>query len=197
FQIKNFFPQAAQKILQPHLRLVGQTAATRFAEILDRQTGSDVSLSLANLDIQTFMQSGTIPKVERMTMLHSLEARLPFLDNEVLQLSQQTPWTLRSQNGQLKSPLRMLQQRIWQRSDLPKMPKLNPRKQGFSPPLKRLLDGPLAPWRRELLSRPSTVFSGDTEAVINSLRQQGFDTHRLEWHTCVLKSWLSAFLPGC
>ncbi|MFN5434067.1 MAG: asparagine synthase (glutamine-hydrolyzing) [Planctomyces sp.] len=197
FQIKNFFPQAAQNILQPHLRLVGQTAATRFAEILDRQTGSDVSQALANLDIQTFMQSGTIPKVERMTMLHSLEARLPFLDNEVLQLSQQTPWTLRSQNGQLKSPLRMLQQRIWQRSDLPKMPKLNPRKQGFSPPLKRLLDGPLAPWRRELLSRPSTVFSGDTEAVINSLRQQGFDTHRLEWHTCVLKSWLSAFLPGC
>lgn len=191
FQIKNFFPPDAAEILQPQYRIPATSAILRFRDIFNRQLTVDSSVALANLDIETFMQSGTIPKVERMTMLHSLEARLPFLDNDVLQLSQQTPWSIRSHGGHLKSPLRQLQQRLWKRRNLPQIPKLNPRKQGFSPPLKRLLDGPLAAWRADLLNARSTIFSHNTEAIISRLRQRGIDTHRLEWHICVLKTWTS------
>lgn len=191
FQIKNFFPPDAADILQAAFSPPAISSNLRFSEIFNRQLSVETSVALANVDIETFMQSGTIPKVERMTMLHSLEARLPFLDNEVLKLSQQTPWAIRSHGGRLKSPLRALQQRLWQKRRLPQLPKLNPRKQGFSPPLKRLLDGPLAAWRADMLNSESTVFSRDAHKIVSQMRRRGIDTHRLEWHICVLKTWTS------
>ena len=42
----------------------------------------DTVRKLCQLDMKTFLLSGTIPKMERQCMRFSLENRLPLLDNE-------------------------------------------------------------------------------------------------------------------
>lgn len=190
FEIKNFLPVDVVDALVPELREARGAAVQRFGEIYQQQQTGDVPVRLANVDIETFMLSGTIPKVDRMTMLHSLEARLPFLDTEVLELSQRTPSGLRMLDGKLKAPLRELFRTLWKKSGRPQPPLLNPRKQGFSPPLRKMLDGPLKVWRDDVLHTRGTLFAKNADEVINRLQHRGFDTHRLEWSICILQEWL-------
>jgi asparagine synthase (glutamine-hydrolysing) len=199
YEIKNFLPRAARRLFSREFEHTCNTGLDRFRQVFARQSSCDTSVRLANVDIETFMLSGTIPKVERMTMLNSLEARLPFLDTEILSLSQRTPSSLRMQDGALKSPLRALQRRIWQRSGRGAFPHRNPRKQGFSPPLRRLLDGPLREWRDDTLATATSHFLKDPLTVFRGLNRSGLDTHRLEWSLCILIDWTSRFgiaLPG-
>jgi asparagine synthase (glutamine-hydrolysing) len=193
FEIKNFLPRAFRQHLSTILQSQPTTTAMEFRRIFELQRSDDIPVRLANLDLETFMLSGTIPKVERMTMLHSIEARLPFLDKEILALSQRTPSELRMRNGLLKAPLRALQQRIWRRSGRGPMPTMNPRKQGFSPPLRRLLDGPFREWRDDTLTAGKQFFSTNPHEAIIGLQRRGIDTHRLEWSLCILIDWTSRF----
>lgn len=196
FEIKNFLPRAARRLLSKEFDPRCSTGVDRFRQVFARQSSCDTSVRLANVDIETFMLSGTIPKVERMTMLNSLEARLPFLDNEIVSLSQQTPSSLRMQYGVLKAPLRALQERIWYRAGRGRLPLRNPRKQGFSPPLRRLLDGPLREWRDDTLATGRKHFVVDPHGVLRGLKKAGIDTHRLEWCLCILIDWTSRFGIG-
>ena len=43
------------------------------------------------IDIHTWMRGDILLKVDRMTMAHSLEARVPFLDKEVFKVASQIP----------------------------------------------------------------------------------------------------------
>lgn len=193
FQIKNFLPEEGFELLCSDLSPQSNSAVDQFRQIYNRSGSNDVSARLAIVDLETFMLSGTIPKVERMTMLHSLEARLPFLDLEILSLSRRTPTVLRMRDGVLKAPLRALQKRIWQRAGRGDFPRRNPRKQGFSPPLRRLLDGALREWRDDTLATAVPFLSRQPGSVVRKLGRRGIDTHRLEWSLCILIEWTSRF----
>ncbi len=49
-----------------------------------------------------YLQDGILAKVDRASMLCSLEARSPFLDVEVADLARRIPWQLKLRNGQTK-----------------------------------------------------------------------------------------------
>jgi asparagine synthase (glutamine-hydrolysing) len=51
---------------------------------------------------QLYLQDGILAKVDRASMMCSLEARSPFLDLEVVNLARRIPWQLKLRDGQTK-----------------------------------------------------------------------------------------------
>jgi asparagine synthase (glutamine-hydrolysing) len=68
---------------------------------------SGVDLS-QRIDLRTYMLEDILTKVDRMSMLHSLEVRSPFLDYRMVELGLRVPSQLRVKNGQNKYLLRRL-----------------------------------------------------------------------------------------
>jgi asparagine synthase (glutamine-hydrolysing) len=116
-------------------------AETRGAEPLAR---------LQDVDLGIYLVDDLLVKTDRSSMAHSLELRVPFLDQRVAELAFGLPRTLKVQGFAKK--------RLLRRALAPLLPReiLRGRKQGFSIPLAAWLRGPLEPFARELLS-PSTL----------------------------------------
>jgi asparagine synthase (glutamine-hydrolysing) len=127
-------------------------------------------------------------KVDGATMFHSLEARSPFLDQELWEFASSLSFELRLQGGQLKSVLRELaRQKLGERV-------ARGRKRGFTIPVQRWLVGR---WRNALvdLLRASILDREgfiDARAVLDRLTaatQEGKAPNQL-WYIFVLESWL-------
>ncbi|MFM7357619.1 MAG: asparagine synthase (glutamine-hydrolyzing) [Sediminibacterium sp.] len=85
------------------------------------------------LDFEQYLPEDILIKMDRMSMLNSLEIRSPFLSNAILSFSASIPNELKADTHSSKILLRKLAKKI-----LPKEFDLN-RKQGFSIPLKKWL----------------------------------------------------------
>ncbi len=80
-----------------------------------------------------YLQDGILAKVDRASMMTSLEARSPFLDLEVVDLARRIPWQLKLRDGQTKW--------ILKRALAPLLPKeiIDRPKKGFGMPIGRWL----------------------------------------------------------
>ncbi len=166
---ENFFTDAAVKVFK------GYYSDLTFVD--------DIS-KLSWVDYNTFLRSATIPKVERNTMLSSLEARLPYLDNEIIALGLRTHSSLKVRGMRTKLCLKsLLQDKI--RGKV----RLNPVKQGFSPPLAFMFENELKPWKEHWLNFKTPFFKDGFAKSLSKWRGKGWDLHRLEWNICTLSDW--------
>ena len=80
-------------------------------------------------DLKTYLPNDVLTKVDRMSMLASLEARVPLLDHRLVEFAARIPSRLKIRGG--------IGKRILKRVMVPYLPPevLNKRKQGFSVPL--------------------------------------------------------------
>jgi asparagine synthase (glutamine-hydrolysing) len=127
-------------------------------------------------------------KVDGSTMHYGLEARSPFLDQELWEFAASLPFPLRLHRGRLKAILRELaRRRIGDRV-------ARGRKRGFSVPVQRWITGR---WRSALEQALRTSLL-DAEGWINSRRAlaelekaacKGWAPKQL-WYIFVLESWL-------
>ena len=144
---------------------------------------------LRRTDVQNYMPGAVLPKVDRMSMRHSLEVRTPFLSVELARFAEHLPERLLYANKRGKVLLRELAYRHLPRKliDLPK--------QGFGIPMSR--------WGRdELLGAASRLLETEESALGRALgpsavgrfmvRQRsknGFSTYQV-WALAMLESWL-------
>jgi asparagine synthase (glutamine-hydrolysing) len=77
-------------------------AASEYAEIAGRAGTSDELSRRLYLDSKTYLPSDILTKVDRMTMAASLEARVPLLDHELIEMVQRMPSRLKLANGETK-----------------------------------------------------------------------------------------------
>lgn len=128
-----------------------------------------------------------LTKVDGATMFHSLEARSPFLDQELWEFASSLSFELRLRGGQLKSVLRELaRQKLGERV-------ARGRKRGFTIPVQRWLVGR---WRNALMELLRTSVLDregfiDASAVLGRLTaaaQEGKAPNQL-WYIFVLESW--------
>ncbi|HKI66699.1 MAG TPA: asparagine synthase (glutamine-hydrolyzing) [Solirubrobacterales bacterium] len=133
----------------------------RFAETV----GAEPLARLQDVDLGIYLVDDLLVKTDRSSMAHSLELRVPFLDNEVasLALGLATPLKVR---GTAKK--RLLRQAL-----APLLPEqiLRAPKQGFSIPVAAWLRGPLQGFARETLSAETLARQGwlDPAAVTRLL----------------------------
>jgi asparagine synthase (glutamine-hydrolysing) len=84
-------------------------------------------------DLKTYLPNDILTKVDRMSMMHSLEARVPLLDHELVELAAEIPPELKIRHGIGKQILKEVIAPLLPREVMTK------KKQGFSIPLETWL----------------------------------------------------------
>ncbi|HET7121921.1 MAG TPA: asparagine synthase (glutamine-hydrolyzing) [Solirubrobacterales bacterium] len=118
----------------------------RYAET----AGAEPLARMQDVDLGIYLVDDLLVKTDRLSMAHSLELRVPFLDPRVAEFAFSLPRRMKVRGFAKK--------RLLRRALEPLLPKevVHGRKQGFSIPLAAWLRGPLEPWAREVLA-PSTL----------------------------------------
>lgn len=141
------------------------------------------------LDFATYMPGSVLTKVDRASMAHGLEARPPFLDEDVLALARRVPADAKIRHGRGKALLRDAA------STLLPAEILERKKHGFSVPLSRWLHGPLAP-RIDAVLADSPVWSALERDVFvqhaAAHRARRGDHTKALWCLLVLDRWMRA-----
>ncbi|HEX3241617.1 MAG TPA: asparagine synthase (glutamine-hydrolyzing) [Solirubrobacterales bacterium] len=128
----------------------------RYAET----EGAEPLARLQDLDLGIYLVDDLLVKTDRSSMAHSLELRVPFLDQHVAEfaLGLATPLKVRG----------LSKKRLLRRALAPLLPReiLRGPKQGFSIPLAAWLRGPLEPFARETLSAATLERQGCLDPAV-------------------------------
>ena len=135
-------------------RNVEDDACDRFREIARDVEDCHYLDQAMYMDIKTWLVDDILTKVDRATMAHSLEARVPFLDHRLVEFSASLPV-----NWKLKGLRKKYLLKESQRNALPKRV-LNRRKRGFNAPVSHWFGGEF-----EDMAKSVTLGAGLTEWV--------------------------------
>ena len=146
--------------------------------------------SLQDLDLQTYLPGDILTKLDRMSMAHSLEGRVPLLDHPLVEFACGLPARLRIRSGETKYLLKQIL-----RGKVPEEVLTRP-KQGFGVPLEAWFSDRLAGFFRDMLGdenrlavvgiRPSSV---QTLMDLYARKRRQDHCHRL-WALVVLDQFL-------
>ena len=103
-------PEAALKMLPPEFRrdVDVDRYKSRVRKLFALCPAPDRVTRMLFVDLHTTLVDEMLTKVDRMTMAHGLEARVPLLDHKVVELGMRIAGPLKRQGGQGKLPLRRL-----------------------------------------------------------------------------------------
>jgi len=139
-------------------------------------------------DVKSYLVDNCLVKVDRMSMACSLEARVPLLDHELVELAFRVPESLKVAGRRTKVLLKRVAAR-----HVPRECVYRP-KEGFSIPIKQWLAGPLRPLVEDLLDSRRLAADGVLEpAAVERLRREHFGglanhSHVL-WALIVFQDW--------
>jgi asparagine synthase (glutamine-hydrolysing) len=170
-----FDADARRRLLAPlgSVSAVPAPEAYKAALCADRETSLQQATAL---DFRTYLVDDILAKVDRASMLCSLEVRAPFLDTRVIDLAfRRLPDRLRATARERKVISRRLAERL-----LPADMDLT-RKQGFSLPLPKWFKGDWGRFVEDVLtSRQADLFDRKVVRQLIAGQRQGFsNTHRL------------------
>lgn len=138
---------------QKHQFVLAQNGAFRcrdtadyLQELFDRSATADLRTGLAAVDFRTQLGEEFLFMTDRFSMAHSLEARTPLLDHQLVELAFRIPPSIRTKAG---DPKYLLKRAI---GDLLPPDLLSARKRGFTIPLGLWLRKDLRPLAERLLS---------------------------------------------
>ena len=168
-------------------RLAGATVAQREIP-WSHQSARRVLDDYLDYDRRTRFVGEYMTKVDGATMHYALEARSPFLDQELWEFAASLPFAVRLRGGRLKAVLRELARRhVGERV-------ARGRKRGFGVPVQRWLVGR---WRAafdelmqdSLLEREGWIRAGAVRSELARAARAGRAPHQL-WYVFVLETWL-------
>lgn len=155
----------------------------RFHDELDR---------MLYVDTLSYLPEELLVKVDRATMAHSLEARSPLLDHELVELAACMPSHFKYRLGRKKRILKAMGRKLFPDGFL------NRPKSGFSVPLRPWFSGDLESYARENLGNGSLKETGlfnmkGIEAVMEENKFGRRDHGDLIWRLLMLSKWFEKF----
>jgi asparagine synthase (glutamine-hydrolysing) len=185
-----FSPQARAELAGP-----GASAWDPLDLYRERYAETDGAEPLARMqdvDLGIYMADDLLVKTDRLSMAHSLELRVPFLDPEVADFAFSLPTHLKVRGFAKKRLLRNALEPLLPREIL------HGRKQGFSIPIAAWLRGPLEPFAREVLAPGAVARQGllDPAAVTPILDRHVSgqeDLSRQIWGLMALTLWFGRY----
>ena len=124
----------------------GKEPVTLLTDRTRWPTLPDFTMRMMYLDSVTYLPDDLLVKVDRATMAVGLEARIPFLDHELVEFAWRLPLSLKIRTGDMG---KYLLRRMLARYVPP--PLFERPKMGFGVPLDSWLRGPLREWAEDLL----------------------------------------------
>jgi asparagine synthase (glutamine-hydrolysing) len=187
-----FRPDQKRRLFQPEaLRRMHPDGDALGAGALLAAPGRDWLSSLQYLDAKRYLPLDILAKVDRMSMAHSLEARVPLLDHPLVEYAASIPPELKL-NGTTKYIFKQAMRGILP-DDVIDRPK-----QGFAVPLGRWFRGELGGFLREhLLSqrcRERGVFNPDYVGKLVALHERGRPLDFQLWTLLSFELWCRRFL---
>ncbi len=155
------------------------------------QDSKDIRFS--EVDLHAYLHEDVLFKVDRMSMAHSLEVRVPLLDHQLLEWEMALPLNMRFRHGHGKYLLRKVAARYLP-ADI-----LKPRKQGFTIPIGKWLRGELGAWAAALFSSQTfierNIFESEKILLLLHRHQSGHYElgHRI-WSLIVLELWFREWI---
>jgi asparagine synthase (glutamine-hydrolysing) len=172
--IANYFDRTARKKLlknMDHWVISGEMIRNKRIPF-----SNDLLQRATRMDFENYLPEDILVKVDRSSMLNSLEVRAPFLDYRVIEFSySKVPTYLKTSTSDKKILLKRLCSRM-----LP--PEFDQqRKQGFSIPLAHWLQsGPWLEYFREILLDPGSMFDRNfVESLIDGQKKGRANSERL------------------
>jgi len=159
-------------------------AGRRFARYANLPWASQ----MMRFDAETYLPEDVLTKVDRMSMAHSIESRVPLLDNRVIDFASSLPAHLKIRNGRRKHVLKEVASTLLPR-DL-----VDRRKQGFVVPIGRWFRGGMRELVEETLLSPRCLERGYFRAsFIRRLIDEhvaGRRDHTLRlWQLVIFERW--------
>ncbi|MCR2821778.1 asparagine synthase (glutamine-hydrolyzing) [Lederbergia panacisoli] len=155
--------------------------------------GYDPVDQMQYIDIHTWMRGDILLKADKMTMAHSLELRVPFLDKEVFNVASNIPTSLKTAEGTTKYILRKAAEGI--------VPDhvLNRKKLGFPVPIRHWLKNEMHDWVKNIIKDSDTDHLINKQYVLNLLEdhcQGKMDYSRKIWTVIVFMIWHSVYMEN-
>lgn len=163
------------------------------AEYLSKANGNWLS-TLQYLDLKDYLPLDILTKVDRMSMAHSIEARVPLLDHKLVEFAATIPPELQLRHGATKYIFKQAMRGI-----LPDEIIDRP-KHGFGIPLGRWFRGQLGSFIRELLlsdrSRQRGILDPDYIEKLLTLHEKGRQLDLQLWTLISFELWCRTFLDN-
>jgi asparagine synthase (glutamine-hydrolysing) len=174
----------------------------RAIAIFERYKGLPWASQMMRFDVETYLPEDILTKVDRTSMAHSIESRVPLLDNNVIDFALTLPAAMKIRDGRRKHVLKEVAAQF-----LP--PGLiDRRKQGFGVPLDVWFRGSLRELFADTLLSPRALQRGYFDPVfvrrvvnehVNGTRDHAFRLWQLvvleRWHQQYVDPLSGSFLP--
>lgn len=171
------------------------SAERAVAEVVHDVDEVDDPVDLAlTFEARTYLQ-GLFVVEDKLSMAHSLESRVPFLDNDLVDFACSIPSAYKLRNGTSKYVLRQAMRGLIP-DDI-----LWARKQGFAPPEDAWFRGPTLPYLREVILSERSIGRGhfQPKALERIFEEHvaGMANHKkLLWSLVSFEWWQRIFLDG-
>jgi asparagine synthase (glutamine-hydrolysing) len=173
--------------------LPGIDAETSLLQRFDRFATLDWRSQMMRVDFETYLPEDVLTKVDRMSMAHSLESRVPLLDVDVITLASAFPAEMNIRGRERKRVFRRVAGRVLPPSALAR------RKQGFAVPVGAWFRGELRDLCSDVLqssrARQRGYFNpGFVDRLIDD-HLSGQRAHNLRlWQLLVFELWHRHYL---
>jgi len=150
--------------------------------------------ALQYMDIKSYLPNDILTKVDRMSMAHSIEARVPLLDHKLVEFAATIPPELKLRGETTKYIFKKAMEDI-----LPHEILYRP-KRGFAVPLARWFRGKLSPFMRDLLLSRSCsergIFKRSYLERLIRMNDRGRPMDLQLWTLITFELWCRRFLDG-
>ncbi|MEH6954691.1 asparagine synthase (glutamine-hydrolyzing) [Neobacillus drentensis] len=143
------------------------------------------------IDIHTWMRGDILLKADKMTMAHSLELRVPFLDKAVFEVASKIPTSLKTVHGTTKYILRKAAEGVVPAHVLDR------KKLGFPVPIRHWLKDEMNEWAKNIIRESNTEHLINKSYVLQLLEdhcQGKADNSRKIWTVLMFMVWHQVYV---
>jgi asparagine synthase (glutamine-hydrolysing) len=181
---KMFTEEEKRHILKGYREGLDYTDITK--SLYEESKGYDPVDRMQFIDIHTWMRGDILLKADKMTMAHSLELRVPFLDKAVFEIASKIPTSLKTANGTTKYILRKAAEGI--------VPDhvLDRKKLGFPVPIRHWLKNEMNDWAKKIIRESNTDHLINKAYLLKLLEdhcQNKADNSRKIWTVLMFMVW--------
>lgn len=167
-----------------------------FQSYYDRAPAADLPSRLLYLDTKTYLPGDILTKVDRLSMLASLEVRCPILDHEFVEWVAGLPLKYKLRDGTTKYIFKKLAERVGVPSEV-----LHRRKSGFAMPLAHWMRHELRDSLLRIVTEPRTLQRGYFKpSAVRALLDEHLRGRRnhsgVLWMMLVFELWHRNFLEA-